>query len=467
MTNSYSALLIQDQNQAAGKLWLIRASELTSWRESLEPGQRQWIELNRFKAKPGEFLLLSSLQGATVAAYGIGQSQRLTTWELSAAVGKLPPGSYRLFSAQNGVVQPGTAQLGWLLSHYQYNRYRSTAETMEPRYLLVSQTDTSAQSVAIADAVSLARDLITTPTNDMGPDTLETAIRNVGNSYNAEVTSIVGDDLLTQNYPTIHMVGRAANIAPRLVDLTWGNPAHPKLILVGKGVCFDTGGLDIKPAAGMLLMKKDMGGAAIALALAQLVMEARLPVRLRLLVPAVENSVAGNAFRPGDVVKTRSGMTVEIGNTDAEGRLILSDALSTADDEKPDLLIDFATLTGAARVALGPDIPALFTNDDHLADSLAASALATDDPLWRLPLWEPYADMLSSSIADMNNTSDSGFGGAITAALFLKKFVVKTKSWAHIDVNAWNQSAKPGRPKGGEAMALRAFWGMLRSRYTG
>jgi leucyl aminopeptidase len=262
------------------------------------------------------------------------------------------------------------------------------------------------------------------------------------------------------------MVGRAAADAPRLIDMTWGKDTHPKLTLVGKGVCFDSGGLDIKPASGMLTMKKDMGGAAHALALAELVMRFKLPVRLRLLIPAVENAISANAFRPGDIVKTRKGLTVEIGNTDAEGRLVLCDALAAADDEQPDLLIDFATLTGAARVALGPDLPALFCNEDGLADSLATAARTVDDPMWRLPLWQPYAEMLKSPIADLNNSAESGFAGAITAALFLKPFVTTCKNWAHVDLYAWNASAKPGRPKGGEAMTLRAFWSVIRSRYT-
>ncbi len=467
MTTSYKNILIPDQNQAAGKLWLVRAIELAAWKDSLDQSQRDWLELNRFAAKPGDFLLLSSAQGKTVAAYGISETHRLATWELAAAAIKLPPGTYRIFNAQNTVIEAGNAQIGWLLSHYEYNRYKSKAKAIEPRLLMTSDMEGASQAIAIAEATALARDLITTPANDMGPAVLEAAVREVGDAHKAVVTSIIGDELLEQNFPTIHMVGRAASIAPRLIDLVWGNPAHPKVTLIGKGVCFDSGGLDIKPAAGMLLMKKDMGGAAIALALSQLVMAARLPVRLRLLVPAVENAISGNAFRPGDVVMTRAGITVEIGNTDAEGRLILADALSLADEEKPDMLMDFATLTGAARVALGPDIPALFTPDDRLADSLAASANAEDDPLWRLPLWEPYADMLASPIADMNNTSESGFGGAITAALFLKKFVPHTKCWTHVDANAWIQNSKPGRPKGGEATALRAFWGMLRRRYAG
>ena len=311
------------------------------------------------------------------------------------------------------------------------------------------------------------RDLINTPANDMGPERLEAAVRQLGERHGAQVSSIVGDELLAQNYPTIHAVGRAAAIAPRLIDLVWGDEDRPKLTLVGKGVCFDSGGLDLKPPAGMRLMKKDMGGAANMIGLAHMVMAAALPVRLRLLVPAVENSVSGNAMRPMDVIRTRKGLTVEIGNTDAEGRLILCDALAEASSESPDLILDCATLTGAARTALGADLPALFCNDDAVATALLAAGDAEQDPVWRMPLYRPYRKMLSSDVADLNNVSEAPLAGAVTAALFLERFVEPGTPWAHMDMMAWNREARPGRPRGGEAQFIRGAMAMLRRRYRG
>jgi leucyl aminopeptidase len=313
--------------------------------------------------------------------------------------------------------------------------------------------------------VTLARDLINTPANDLGPVQLETAAREVASRHGASFWVIIGDDLLTQNFPLIHAVGRAAASAPRLIDLQWGDPAHPKVTLVGKGVCFDTGGLDIKPDNAMLIMKKDMGGAATVLALAHMVMDRRLKLRLRVLIPAVENSISGSAFRPLDVYPSRKGLNVEIGNTDAEGRLILADALALADEETPDLLIDMGTLTGAARVALGPELPPFYTDDEQLAAEVARFASAENDPVWRLPLWQPYAAMLDSKIADLNNVSTGGFAGSITCALFLKRFVSAAKSWLHFDIYAWNPSAKPARPEGGECQAARALYALLAARY--
>jgi leucyl aminopeptidase len=305
---------------------------------------------------------------------------------------------------------------------------------------------------------------VNTPANDLGPVELEAAVRTLGKRHRAKVSSIVGPQLLKKNFPLIYAVGQGSERAPRLVDLVWGKSSHPKVTLVGKGVCFDTGGLDIKPDSAMLLMKKDMGGAAAALALAHMIMDAKLPVRLRVLIPAVENSISGIAFRPGDIFKSRKGITVEIGNTDAEGRLVLADALSLADEEKPELLIDFATLTGAARVALGPEIPPAFTDDDALWNTLAKHSASEADPLWRLPLWRPYTAMLDSKIADTNNVG-GGHAGAITAALFLAKFVEQAKSWLHLDIFAWNPKDKPGRPEGGEAHSVRALFSLLTERY--
>ncbi len=315
-------------------------------------------------------------------------------------------------------------------------------------------------------ASSLARDLINTPANDMSPEALAQAAVDVAKRYGARHRVIIGDDLLKERLPAVHAVGRAAAVAPRLVDIEWGDASNPKVTLVGKGVCFDTGGLDIKPGASMLLMKKDMGGAAVALALAQTIMDAKLPVRLRVILPMVENSIAGNAFRPGDVLGTRKGLTVEVGNTDAEGRLILCDALALADEEQPDLLIDTATLTGAARVALGPELPALFGNDDDIVEAVLRAGAAESDPLWRLPLWSGYDDELSSKIADVNNISASGFSGSIIAALYLRRFVSNARAWLHIDLYAWNGKERPGRPVGAEPQTVRALYAFLKQRYT-
>ena len=317
----------------------------------------------------------------------------------------------------------------------------------------------------MAEAVGLARDLINTPANDMGPEELEAAARELATRFGARVSSIVGDELLRQNFPLIHAVGMASTRAPRLIDFTWGDASHPKVTLVGKGVCFDTGGVDLKPASGMLIMKKDMGGAANVLALAQMIMDAKLKVRLRVLIPAVENSVAGNAFRPLDIFPSRKGPTVEIGNTDAEGRLVLADALALADEETPDLLIDLGTLTGAARVALGPDLPPFYTDDDALAADVAHCAYAENDPLWRMPLWGPYDAWLDSKVANINNAPANGFAGSITCALFLQRFVESAASWLHVDIYGWTPSAKPGRPEGGECQAARALYALLSQRY--
>jgi leucyl aminopeptidase len=322
--------------------------------------------------------------------------------------------------------------------------------------------------IAVAAAIELVRDLVNTPAEDMGPGQLESEAESLAKAFRADV-KITRGEMLEREYPMVHAVGRAAGRAhaPRLIELEWGDPKHPKIAVVGKGVCFDSGGLDIKPAAGMLLMKKDMGGAAHALGLARLIMGAKLPVRLHLVIPAVENAISGNSFRPGDVLRSRAGITVEIGNTDAEGRLILGDALTRAGEKEPELLIDFATLTGAARVAVGPDLPALFTREDKTAQDILDAGLAVDDPCWRLPLYDGYREYLKSDIADINNAGSSGFAGASTAALFMDRFVPKGLDWAHFDTFAWRPAAKPGRPKGGDALGLRAAWLMLQRRYTG
>lgn len=378
-----------------------------------------------------------------------------------ALPGLLPPGVYRFANAPHDV---RLATLAFALGSYRFGRYRKADK---PDVRLVPPDDVDVADIArMAEAAALARDLINTPSNDMGPEQLAEAAKALAARYSASFGCIVGDELVQQNFPLIHAVGMASTRTPRLIDLTWGDPAHPKVTLVGKGVCFDTGGLDLKPSSGMLIMKKDMGGAANVLALAQMVMDAKLKVRLRVLIPAVENAVAGNAFRPLDIFKSRKGPTVEIGNTDAEGRLVLADALALADEEKPDLLVDLGTLTGAARVALGPDLPPFYTNDETLAASVADHAKRENDPLWRLPLWPPYDSWLDSKVADINNAPGGAFAGSITCALFLQRFVSDATRWLHVDIYGWTPSAKPGRPEGGECQAARAIYKLLSERYA-
>ena len=456
----YAALLQPDRQQAARSLHLVDAKSFDIWFGALPTRSRSAVEAAKFKGKAGEFALLPG-EGPEdwAAAVGVRDAATLGPWDLAGAAGRLPGGSYRLADSK-----PGAAALGWLLAHYKFDRYLSEKKPVDARVLLTSEPAGIDDIVRLAQATALVRDLVNTPAEDLGPAALAAVAEALAAEFGAEATIIQGE-ALKNGYPAVHAVGRAAEQAPRLIDLHWGDPANPRLAIVGKGVCFDSGGLDIKPASGMALMKKDMGGAAHALALARLIMQAKLPVRLRLLIPAVENAIAGNAFRPGDVLRTRKGVSVEIGNTDAEGRLILCDALAAAQEDRPDLILDFATLTGAARVALGPDLPALFANDDAVADGLLAAGREVADPLWRLPLWEPYRDMLKSEIADINNAGDGGFAGSITAALFLAKFVDAATPWAHVDLFAWQPAAKPGKPKGGEAMSLRAAWRYLETRY--
>jgi leucyl aminopeptidase len=441
-------------------LYLLTAEAWPAWVASRQAAERRWAQSNDFTAKAGSVCLIPGPGGGIDAAL-VGIAEPI--WGGGTLAGKLPPGSYQLAGDWNEADATDIAT-GFLLGDYRFNRYKK-GKSSEVRLVWPAEANRSVASAA-AEGVCLARDLINTPANDLGPEELCTAVRDVGDRFGADVSELAGDDLLGSNYPTIHAVGRAAARVPRLVDLRWGDPSAPKVTLVGKGVCFDTGGLDLKPASGMLRMKKDMGGAACLLGLAQMIMATKLPIRLRLLVPAVENAVSGNSMRPLDVIRTRKGLTVEVGNTDAEGRLILCDALAEADMEKPDLLIDCATLTGAARVALGTGLPALFCNDDALAAELLGAGETANDPLWRLPLHQPYKKMLESDVADLNNVSEGGFGGAITAALYLEHFVSPTTPWAHIDMMAWNNSSQPGRPKGGEAQAVRGIFSMLRRRYA-
>lgn len=441
---------------------LLKKAELGNWLEGAPAAQAAWVRRLGFTAGAGATALIPGGDG-TLARVLVGVGERIDIWSLAGLPGSLPSGSYRLDASLEPAVATAVAT-GWALACYQFTRYKPSTRGFAS--LVVPAEADHAAVERFATAAFMVRDLVNTPAEDMGPPELAAAAETLAAEYGAEINVIVGDDLLTQNYPMIHAVGRAAAKAPRLIDLRWGDAAHPRVTLVGKGVCFDTGGLDIKPAAGMLMMKKDMGGAAHALGLARLIMDAKLPVRLRVLVPAVENAVAGNAFRPMDIFPTRKGLTVEIGNTDAEGRLVLCDALTEADSEAPALLLDFATLTGAARVALGPELPALFTNDDALADAIQQAAAATNDPLWRLPLWPGYRSQLDSKIADLNNAPGGGMAGAITAALYLEQFISPGTVWAHVDLYAWNASAKPGRPEGGEAMTLRAFFQVIEKRFA-
>jgi len=456
----FSSLIQPDRGQAAHLVHMVAQSDPDQWRATLNARQRAAVDAGRFAAKPGEMVILPG-DDADDWSVAVGMPAKPTPWDLAGAAQKLPAGTYRL-------AQPtqADAALGWLLAHYRYTRYLSSPEPMAERVLLTADVAHVDATVALAEAVALVRDLVNTPAADMGPAQLAAAIEEEARGHGARI-AIHHGDALEHDFPCVAAVGRAAakGREPRLVEVEWGDENHPRIAIIGKGVCFDTGGLDIKPSSAMLLMKKDMGGAAHALALARLVMRSALPVRLHLLIPIVENSVAGDAFRPGDVLRSRKGISVEIGNTDAEGRLILADALALACERKPELMLDFATLTGAARVALGPELPALFTNDDALAEDLVAAGSAVADPLWRLPLWQPYADMLKSEIADVNNAGEGGMAGSITAALFLQKFVEADIAWAHFDTFAWMPSSRPGRPKGGDALGLRASWQMLRQRF--
>ena len=439
----------------------------TSWSaiaKDLPEHARQFALANDFTAKPGKCLTLPGPDGQIAqVVFGLEDesSKSRDLFRPGALPGLLPPGVYRFANAPHDM---RLATLAFALGSYRFGRYRK-AEKPDVRLVPPDGIDV-ADIARMAEAAALARDLINTPSNDMGPEQLADAAQALAARFGAGFNCIVGDDLVKQNFPLVYAVGMASTRAPRLIDLRWGDPAHPKVTLVGKGVCFDTGGLDIKPSSGMLIMKKDMGGAANVLALAQMVMDAKLKVRLRVLIPAVENSVAGNAFRPLDIFKSRKGPTVEIGNTDAEGRLVLADALALADEEKPDLLVDLGTLTGAARVALGPDLPPFYTHDETLAESVAAHAKRENDPLWRMPLWPPYDSWLDSKVADINNAPSGGFAGSITCALFLQRFVTDAKSWLHVDIYGWTPSAKPARPEGGECQAARAIYKLLSERYA-
>lgn len=458
-----SSLVQPDLGQAARSIHLVDKAGLADWLNAAPPRIRNHLGAMRFTARPHELVVVPG-DGADdwAVVLGVADAANLRPWCLAKVSEVLAAGTYRL----TGDVRPGDALIGWALAQHRFTAYRKAEENPQgPRVLLTSDPARRETALAEAEATAWVRDLVNTPAEDMGPAALEDAAATLARTYGALLDVTRGDALET-HYPMIHAVGRAAarSHAPRLIELHWGRDDHPRVAIVGKGVCFDSGGLDIKPASGMLLMKKDMGGAAHALALAQLIMRMKLPVRLHMLVGAVENAISGNAFRPGDVLKSRKGITVEIGNTDAEGRLVLGDCLAKASEATPDLILDFATLTGAARVAVGPDLPALFSNSDPLADGLLASGTAVGDPCWRLPLWPGYEDMYASDIADIGN-SGGAFAGSITAALFLQRFIGEGQAWAHFDTYAWRPTPRPGQPKGGEAMGLRASWHYLRSRY--
>ncbi len=458
---SYQSVSVESPPRPVTTLIPLKNADFKSWLNALSQNRRQWVDVSGFKARPGQFCNLPG-EGDEAPSCVFGMQKDGWLGQLAPLVKKVPQGIYRL-QCDWSQEQRLQASLGWGLAAYGFERYRKLSHS--PAELLLDE-DIDRQARALCDAQNLVRDLVNTPTEHMGPQQLAEAVTSQADRFNADCDAIVGADLLTRNYPAIHAVGRASDREPRLIELTWGDESAPVLALVGKGVCFDTGGLDLKSARGMALMKKDMGGGAHALALASLVMQHKLPVRLLLLIPAVENSVAGNAYRPGDVIDTRKGLTVEIGNTDAEGRLVLADALAHACEQMPDLVIDFATLTGAARVAMGPELTPLFSNHIEVAHAIQDAGDEVEDPMWTLPLYQPYRKLIESPIADLNNSGKSSYGGCITAALFLENFVDADIPWVHIDTFSWNQFDKPGRPQGGEALGLRAVFRYLQSRYS-
>lgn len=457
--------------ESAGALpiHLVSAGNLTVWLEAQPLNWRNWLAGRLENMKAGAALMLPGDDGTPSAVLAV-VGDKPDMWSVAGLQGRLPADRFMLDLSALESADPGALAhdlvLGWALGTYRFDRYLKPSE--KPRAQLVWPLEVDqARVTAMAEAIFLTRTLINTPAQDMGPTALEQSARVLAERFGGSAECTVGDELLARNFPMIHAVGRAAVDPPRLIDLTFGDPALPKVTLVGKGVCFDTGGLDLKPASGMELMRKDMGGAATVLGLAHMILAQAVPVRLRVLIPAVENAVAGNAYRPGDILQTRQGITVEIGNTDAEGRLVLGDALTLAGEDKPDLLVDFATLTGAARVAVGTEIAAFFARDDALATELEAAARAADDAVWRLPLHEGYRHLLDTPFADINNAGSGRFAGASTAALFLKEFVADPDRWLHLDIMAWNSRNRPGRPRGGEAMGLRALFAMIEGRFAG
>ena len=459
----FASLLVADRGQSARAIHLVDKDSFAAWAKTRSAEDRALLDAHRFDGKTG-FASVILPRGSGFEVVGaVANAASLSPWCLARLAETLPEGGYRLAEGE-----PGKAALGWLLAQHRPESYRTRKDDSKPgpRVLITGEAAPIEAIVRLACATALVRDLVDTPAGDLGPAELEQAVRDGAGRIGAKVR-VTSGDALEEGCPLIAAVGRGASPdrAPRLIEAEWGDPKHPRVAIVGKGVCFDSGGLDLKNAGGMRLMKKDMGGAAHALALFSLIADERLPVRVHLLIPAVENAVSGAAYRPGDIIKSRNGLFVEIDNTDAEGRLILADALTRAVEDKPELIVDFATLTGAARIALGPDLPALFANRDDLLSDIEAAAGDVEDPLWRMPLWDGYDDMLKSDIADLANATGSSMAGCITAALFLRRFVPKEIAWAHLDTFAWRPKAKPGRPKGGDALGLRAAFAMLAKRY--
>ncbi|MDB5649280.1 MAG: Leucyl aminopeptidase [Hyphomicrobiales bacterium] len=459
-------LLAARSSERSVPVWFVTSDDWQTRAAALPPMAAAFARASGFEPRAGRHCILPDAEGGLAGvlfAIEAADARYVDPFLAGKLATILPAGLYRFADAlPGGAPAAELAALGWCLSAYRFTRYKAQAGEA-PRLVCPDGVD-AARVTRMAEGVTLARDLVNTPANDMGPGALEKAVQDLAARHGATCSSIMGDELLAQNFPLIHAVGRAAEEAPRLVDFSWGPEDGLKVTLVGKGVCFDTGGLDIKPSIAMLLMKKDMAGAATALALAHMIMDAKLPVRLRVLVPIVENSIAGNAFRPGDVYPSRKGLNVEIGNTDAEGRLILADALSLAAEENPALLFDFATLTGAARVALGPDLPPFYTDDDALAAEIAGTGTRVHDPVWRMPLWEPYDSLLDGKISQLNNVSNGPFAGSITAALFLRRFAEGAGAWVHFDIYGWMPSTKPGRPEGGETQTARLLYELLERR---
>ena len=437
----------------------LTKDKFSGWCKKQRKEIQNWVLSTGFEALPGKTCLISSLDGKLEKVL-VGVSNSTNMWDCGNLSKELPKGTYKFQHPRSKDIEKWA--LGWVLGSYHFGQYQKTKTTKKAKVFLTN----SSTFERTVEAVFLTRDLINMPAEDMGPAHLANAARMLAKQHKARINIILGENLRKKNYPAIHAVGRAVetlNQTPRLIDIKWGKINNPKLTLIGKGVCFDTGGLDIKSTGGMKLMKKDMGGAANVLGLAHMIMSAKLPIRLRVLIPAVENNISGNALRPLDIISSRSGKTIEIGNTDAEGRVILADALTEACSDSPDLIIDFATLTGAARIALGTELPALFTNDDQFAETITKVGMIEQDPLWRLPLWDGYQRMIRGAAADLTNAPEGGYGGAITAALFLQEFVKPKTKWAHIDLMAWNLTSEPGRPSGGEAMAIRSIFTALRN----
>ncbi|MFQ5626213.1 MAG: M17 family metallopeptidase [Methyloligellaceae bacterium] len=480
MSAALPACFVGARSRSESKpVWAASAASLKDDLKRLPQAQRAWVEANAWKADAGSVIVLPSTQGGVAGAVlGLGNEDdpARRTMLAGALPQALPEGNYHFAQAQR---DPELAALAWAMGAYRFTRYKAKDEGRSSNSEAVGQTNESPRCLvlpkgvdagglaSIAGAVALGRDLINTPANDLGPAELEKAARKLAGAYGAKIKVTTGGALLKQNFPLIHAVGRASDREPRLIDFTWGRARAPKLTLVGKGITYDTGGLSLKPTSGMALMKKDMGGAASVLALASMIMAAGLNLRLRVLIPAADNNVSANAFRPGDILSSHNGMSVEIGNTDAEGRLVLADALALADKEKPDTLVTIATLTGAARVALGPDLPPLYANNDRFAQTLLDSAAKVDDPLWRMPFWEPYDARLKGKVGDVSHISDGAHAGSVTAALFLKRFVSQAACYAHLDIYGWVPRAKPGRPEGGEPQGARALFQTFHAKYSG